>query len=721
MTDSISQTFICSITHEIMKEPVIDNEGNSYDRDAIINWLQNNNTSPITRNYLHQSHLKPNRALADAIEIFKSNTTNTNSENISVQNNETQINFEDTKFTNYYDGIKNIIEIEIPDSNQREKVNIMCVLDTSSSMNASADLQDSEEKSGLTNLDLSAHTIKSLVKNMNEDDNFGFVTFSDIITDKLGGYKQMTEHNKSNIITTIENLRANGRTDLWGGLNKGIQILSEMPSNNSKHCILITDGVPNVNPPRAYSSMVERYIKQKYPDINVHTIGFGYSIQSDILDNDISRLTNGFYSYIPDAGFIGTVILNLMSNIYTCCGKNAILKVNDKEYNINNLHYGQKITKEIDTDLDNPELNIELSFKNKHNNIKIEKKIDLELLYNPVITITHLKTDIVELLTLLIENNYSSHLTNLVKSKIEEFNNLIECYQLEDNEIIKNIMKDINGQILEGVSNESFYKRWGENYYRALRTAYSNEIKNNFKDFGIQHYGGKLFNELLDKFEEIFINTEIKKTFRHTTVNPSPNRVPQGGWNVFPNNQSRNNSTYNTPPISAARYYDNSGGCFAGYCKITTDKGKKLVKDLEKNDLVMTPHGYAKVVCLIKSEGNFETVKFISGLEITKYHPVYINEWVFPIDYSKTNEITQHNLVYNLIIDKDHIVYINDIQVCTLGHNLTDNDVIKHDYFGTEAVIRDYEKIEGYENGLIILNKNMNIRDLSTGCICGIS
>jgi len=147
-----------------MEEPVIDNEGNSYDKDAIINWLQNNNTSPITRNHLHQSHLKPNRALADAIEMFKSNTTNTNSENISVQNNETQINFEDTKFTNYYDGIKNIIEIEIPDSNQREKVNIKCVLDTSSSMNASADLEDSEEKSGLTNLDLSAHTIKSLVK-----------------------------------------------------------------------------------------------------------------------------------------------------------------------------------------------------------------------------------------------------------------------------------------------------------------------------------------------------------------------------------------------------------------------------------------------------------------------------------------------------------------------------------------------------------------------------
>ena len=111
MTDSISQTFICPITHEIMKDPVIDNEGNSYDRSAITNWLQNKDTSPITRNYLHISHLKPNRALADTIELFKNSSTNTISEVDMFQNNQTSIDFNEIKFTNFYDGIKNIIEI----------------------------------------------------------------------------------------------------------------------------------------------------------------------------------------------------------------------------------------------------------------------------------------------------------------------------------------------------------------------------------------------------------------------------------------------------------------------------------------------------------------------------------------------------------------------------------------------------------------------------------
>ena len=50
-----------------MKDPVIDNEGNTYDREAIENWLMVNNVSPITRNILEAKDLKPNRALKDSI------------------------------------------------------------------------------------------------------------------------------------------------------------------------------------------------------------------------------------------------------------------------------------------------------------------------------------------------------------------------------------------------------------------------------------------------------------------------------------------------------------------------------------------------------------------------------------------------------------------------------------------------------------------------------
>ena len=38
----MEQCFICPITHNVMINPYIDNEGNTYEYDAICKWLKNN-------------------------------------------------------------------------------------------------------------------------------------------------------------------------------------------------------------------------------------------------------------------------------------------------------------------------------------------------------------------------------------------------------------------------------------------------------------------------------------------------------------------------------------------------------------------------------------------------------------------------------------------------------------------------------------------------------
>lgn len=43
-------SFYCPLTMNLMKNPVQDREGNTYERFAIEQWLQSNHTSPITRN-----------------------------------------------------------------------------------------------------------------------------------------------------------------------------------------------------------------------------------------------------------------------------------------------------------------------------------------------------------------------------------------------------------------------------------------------------------------------------------------------------------------------------------------------------------------------------------------------------------------------------------------------------------------------------------------------
>lgn len=68
---SIPSQFLCPITHEIMKDPVSDPEGNSYERIAIIKWLKQSATSPLTRTRLTIKKLKYNRKLREEIKIYK--------------------------------------------------------------------------------------------------------------------------------------------------------------------------------------------------------------------------------------------------------------------------------------------------------------------------------------------------------------------------------------------------------------------------------------------------------------------------------------------------------------------------------------------------------------------------------------------------------------------------------------------------------------------------
>ena len=66
----IPNEFICPITQDLMVEPVCDNEGNTYDKKAIMKWLARNRTSPISRKPLRIADLRPNIALKNLIISF---------------------------------------------------------------------------------------------------------------------------------------------------------------------------------------------------------------------------------------------------------------------------------------------------------------------------------------------------------------------------------------------------------------------------------------------------------------------------------------------------------------------------------------------------------------------------------------------------------------------------------------------------------------------------
>ena len=68
----LARIFTCPISHDIMEDPVICSDGQTYERSAIQPWFDlGNNTSPITNAALANTILIPNIALRQAIEAHK--------------------------------------------------------------------------------------------------------------------------------------------------------------------------------------------------------------------------------------------------------------------------------------------------------------------------------------------------------------------------------------------------------------------------------------------------------------------------------------------------------------------------------------------------------------------------------------------------------------------------------------------------------------------------
>ena len=61
---------LCPITLELFCDPVVAQDGHTYERKAIEQWLRRNGTSPITNQSLSLEHLVPNYAIKKMVDLF---------------------------------------------------------------------------------------------------------------------------------------------------------------------------------------------------------------------------------------------------------------------------------------------------------------------------------------------------------------------------------------------------------------------------------------------------------------------------------------------------------------------------------------------------------------------------------------------------------------------------------------------------------------------------
>jgi hypothetical protein len=69
--NNILDCFICPITQDVMKNPVVTKYGHSYEKSAIENWIETHQNDPMTKEHLTKNDIFPNYQLKIIIEKYR--------------------------------------------------------------------------------------------------------------------------------------------------------------------------------------------------------------------------------------------------------------------------------------------------------------------------------------------------------------------------------------------------------------------------------------------------------------------------------------------------------------------------------------------------------------------------------------------------------------------------------------------------------------------------
>lgn len=204
-------------------------------------------------------------------------------------------------------------------SEERFPVDICCVIDISGSMDsiAPASAAQGVEVINLTALDLVKHSVKTIISCLKDYDRLSIVSYSDFARVELE-LTNMDETGRNRALDILSRLHTEGSTNIWDGLLKGMETMSQRDSFQRNSAIfLLTDGSPNVIPEKGHIPSMKDY-KDSHDGVypaTISTFGFGYSLQSDLL-NEIALEGGGSYAFIPDSGFVGTIFVNVSYYFY---------------------------------------------------------------------------------------------------------------------------------------------------------------------------------------------------------------------------------------------------------------------------------------------------------------------------------------------------------------------------------------------------------------------
>ena len=681
----VIESITCPIAGIIMKDPVQGNDGQTYERSAIAEWLTKHQAcSPITKQHMTVADLKVNASIRFLCDKYHAGELGIDpSANLGADAGaDTGANANTSSITNLrsidhpkiIDSVfksstnnSNMIKLSVEDIADAGILNhdVVVVIDRSGSMQVNVEAKDQDGnklEDGLSQQDIVNHSAKMITKTLglNSNNRLAVIAFDNLV-ENVFNLMPMTEMNCSRAISQINDIKPRGQTAIWQALESAINILhTRDDKSRNPHIILLTDGCPNISPARGEITTLQNKMNSLnfYPQI--YTFGFGYNLKQDLLYG-IAKVGCAATGHIPDAGMIATVFSNFISTIMCTIAYNVRLTVDFDGNNVINLPHIHgdfkydvyqrddgsiyRIVIHIGTiqlgqsrDIIVSDANITkyiYNYQIGETNYKVVKDINSTTQYAGEWHMSQQITRffLVEKIRLAIKTKQRGEsAANIYQQMVEHFNDIDIITEGSWGALMyETLTEQINLALSDRVEHSTYFKRWGMWYLDQISSALCHQIKPNFKDSAC-YFGGKLFEDIVDYASDQF----------DTLPPPVPSNISRsrdgglggGGYRSLSGGGGGVGSSVPIVPVRMATYNSQDNPCFDGKCLVSMfDGSKKMVSELIKGDKVVSLYSpddvnstiISNVVCVLKTVvagGMCEMVKFDNDLKITPWHPI---------------------------------------------------------------------------------------------------
>ena len=201
--------------------------------------------------------------------------------------------------------------------NKTTAADLIFVVDVSGSMSGSP-------------IQLVKETLNYIVDITNENDSIALITFHSSAS-LSQGLIRMTEANKNTMRSKINNLRASGGTNIYSGLQKGLEQVTKDYSSGDRVCsiILLSDGADGyANADTRFASLINGGVKKNYI-FTTHSFGYGSYHDANLMSK-ISMVRDGSYFFIKEFTEVKSAFIQIYGTLSTVVENNLHLQAQSK-------------------------------------------------------------------------------------------------------------------------------------------------------------------------------------------------------------------------------------------------------------------------------------------------------------------------------------------------------------------------------------------------------